>query len=154
MQPTPVAPLASNVVLDQNFVENRVAAMRAMGATNADPPLVRSPFLKNVKTGVILPWSPGLAEQRDIMVNCDAFGNTDPSYWMTTVNPEAYSDEEQATLMQSAMSAIQGYRQHELPISQPEMNQPVVFPNDAKSMDEYFAETNAAMVNRLDALLE
>lgn len=153
MQPTTVAPLSSGVVLDQNFAENRVEAMRAMGATNVDPPLPRSAYLKNTKTGLVLPWSLALAEQRDIMVNCDMYGNTDPAAWSQTVNPVAYDPSEQETLMQQAMSAIQGYRQHELPLPDATMNTPVVFPNDAKPLDEFMSDANAAIVNNLDAML-
>lgn len=154
MQPTTVAPLSGGVVLDQNFAENRVEAMRAMGATNVEPPLVRSAYLKNTKTGLVLPWTPGLAEQRDIMVNCDVNGNTDPAAWMPNVNPVEYNPAEQDALMQKAMTAISGYNQHEVPLPSAEMNQPVVFPNGARPLDEYMAESNAAVVDRLDAMLE
>lgn len=154
MRPTTVSPLPSGQVLDQNFALNRVDAMRAMGAKNVDPPLARSAFLKNINTGLILPWSPGLAEQRDIMVNCDASGNTDPSAWEAGVNPVEYSPTEQDALMQQAMTAIAGRREHEIPMPTREMNQPVVFPYGAKPLDEYMAETNAAVVDNLDAMLE
>lgn len=154
MQPTTVAPISGGVVLDQNFAENRIASMRAMGATNVDPPLARSAFLKNTKTGLVLPWSQGLAEQRDIMVNCDVNGNTDPVAWMNSVNPVEYNQAEQDALMQRAMTAISGRNAYEVPMPSTEMNQPVVFPNGAKPLEEHFAEANAAIVNSLDALLE
>lgn len=154
MQPTTVAPVPGAVVLDQNFAMNRVESMRAMGATNVDPPLARSAYLKNIKTGLVLPWTPGLAEQRDIMVNCDVNGNTDPAAWVSGVNHEAYSPEEQAELMQQAMTAISGHSQYEIPMPSTEMNQPVVFPHDAKPLDEYMAEQNAAVVDKLATLLE
>lgn len=154
MQPTTVSPLPSGQVLDQNFALNRVDAMRAMGAKNVDPPLARSPFLKNINTGLILPWSPGLAEQRDIMVNCDASGNTDPSAWECAVNHVEYSAAEQDALMQRAMTAIAGRREFEIPMPAQEMNPPVVFPHGAKPLDEYMAETNAVVVDNLDAMLE
>lgn len=154
MQPTPVAPLSSGIVLDQDFAANRVEYMRAMGAINIDPPLARSSHLKNIKTGLVLPWSPGLAEQRDIMVNCDANGNTDTAAWAGTVNPVGYTESEQDALMQQAMTAITGYRKHEVPMPSQEMNAPVVFPHSAKPLDEYMAEANAAVVNSLDAMLE
>lgn len=154
MQPTTVAPIDSGAVLDQNFAENRVAAMRAMGATNVDPPLARSAYLKNTKTGLVLPWSPGLAEQRDIMVNCDAHGNTDPAAWAVTVNPAEYTPGEHDALMQQAMTAITGHRQHEIPMPSQEMNAPVVFPQGAKPLDEYMAEANASIVSELEFMLE
>lgn len=154
MQPTTVAPIAAGAVLDQDFADNRIAAMRAMGATNVEPPLVRSPYLKNTKTGLILPWSAGLAEQRDIMVNCDAYGNTDPSYWTQTVDATPYNEAEQAALRQQVLREFGGYRQHEMIQPDVVMNAPVVFPEDAKPMDEYFSEANSAIINNLDALLE
>lgn len=154
MQPTTVAPVSGEVVLDQNFALNRVEAMRAMGAKNIDPPLARSAYLKNIKTGLVLPWTPGLAEQRDIMVNCDANGNTDAAAWANTVNPVPYDAHEQDVLMQQAMTAISDRRQHEVPMPSLEINPPVVFPYGARPLDEYMAETNAAIVNGLDAMLE
>lgn len=154
MQPTTVAPISGGVVLDQNFAENRIESMRAMGATNVDPPLARSSFLKNTRTGLVLPWSQGLAEQRDIMVNCDVNGNTDPAAWASSVNPVDYDPDEQNALMQQAMTAISGRNQYEIPMPSAVMNQPVVFPNNAKSLEEHFAEANAAIVNSLDAMLE
>lgn len=154
MRPTTVAPVSGGAVLDQNFADNRVEAMRAMGAKNVDPPLARSPFLKNINTGLVLPWSDGLAEQRDIMVNCDAFGNTDPAYWASAVNPEAYSKGEHDELMRQALGAIHGYQQHEAISPGVEMNQPAVFPEGAKPMDEYFAEANAAALDNMENLLE
>lgn len=154
MQPTTVSPIPTEQVLDQNFALNRVEAMRAMGAKNVDPPLARSPYLKNINTGLVLPWSQGLAEQRDIMVNCDASGNTDPAAWASSVNPVGYSPEEQDALMQQAMTAIAGRRQHEVLMPKQEMNAPVVFPHGARPMDEYMAEANAAIVDDLDAMLE
>ena len=36
IQPTPVAPVAQTIPLDENFAANRVEAMRAMGAKNVD----------------------------------------------------------------------------------------------------------------------
>lgn len=154
MQPTTVAPLSSNVVLDQNFAENRVEALRAMGATNADPPLVRSAYLKNIKTGLILPWTAGLAEQRDIMINCDVNGNTDPAAWMSSVNTVAYNQAEQDALMQQAMSSISGHWEYEIPMPAAAMNAPVVFPEGARPMDEFMAEANTAMINNLDDMLK
>lgn len=154
MQPTTVAPASPGTVLDQNFAENRVAAMRQMGATNVDPPLARSAYLKNTRTGLVLPWTPGLAEQRDIMVNCDEYGNTDPATWGGTVNPVDYSESEQAELMQQAMTSIAGHRQHEIPMPEAEMNKPVEFPHGARPLEEFMAEANAVIVNELDAMLE
>lgn len=154
MQPTPVAPVSSDAVLNQEFAAHRVEAMRSMGAKNMTPPLARSAFLKNIKTGLVLPWSEGLAEQRDIMVNCDADGNTEPEAWVDTVNPVAYDRKEQEALLQEAMSTVSGYRKHEILMPDSTMNAPVVFPHDSKPLDEFMAEKNAAIVAGLDAMLE
>lgn len=154
MQPTTVSPLPTEQVLDQNFAMNRVEAMRAMGAKNVDPPLVRSAYLKNIQTGLVLPWSQGLAEQRDIMVNCDAYGNTEPAAWLNSVNPVEYSPAEQDALMQQAMISIADRRQHEIPMPTQEMNQSVVFPYGAVPMDEFMSDVNTAIVDNLDAMLE
>lgn len=154
MQPTTVSSVPPDAVLNQEFAENKIEAMRAMGARNVDPPLARSAYLKNAKTGLVLPWSLGLAEQRDIMVNCDEYGNTDPSAWMATVNPVAYDPAEQDALMQQAMTSISGYRKHEIPMPDSTMNKPVAFPHDAKPLDEFMPEANAAMVDSLGIMLE
>lgn len=154
MQPTTVSPVPAGVVLDQNFALHRVESMRAMGATNVDPPLARSAYLKNTKTGLVLPWTPGLAEQRDIMVNCDAYGNTDPSTWADSVSVVDFNSNEQDALMQQAMTTIAGYQRHEVIQPEVKMNEPVVFPHEARPLDEYMADVNAAIVDNLDALLE
>lgn len=77
----------------------RIAYMKSMGAKNVDPPLVHSSHVKNVKTGLVLPWNEMLAEQRDIMVNCDAYGNTDPSAWMPTVIDGELSDDDRMDML-------------------------------------------------------
>lgn len=84
-QPQTVRQENPEVVLDEDFANNRVAKMRELGAKNAAPPLAPSTHLKNRVTGIIFPWTPALAEQRDILVNCDEFGNTDPSAWRGTM---------------------------------------------------------------------
>lgn len=84
-QATPVTPIPPEMVLDAENPEERYALMRKMGAKNMEPPLRPSSHLINPKTGVIYPWNPALAEQRDILVNCDAHGNTDPATWESTV---------------------------------------------------------------------
>lgn len=80
-QPRTVYQENPEIVLDEDFADNRVAKMRELGAVNAAPPLAPSTHLKNKFTGVIFPWSAALAEQRDILVNCDENGNTDPEAW-------------------------------------------------------------------------
>lgn len=154
MQPTPVRPAAAGVVLDQDFAADAIARMRAMGAQNVDPPLPRSAYLKNIKTGVILPWSIGLAEQRDIMVNCDSEGNTDPSAWTNTVMPDNYNPDEQTTLYNAARLSMAGYTQHEIPQARmPEPNASVELPHGAQHMEEFFAERNQELLGIMDAAL-
>lgn len=153
-QPTPVRQPATSIVLDESFAENRVENLRALGAQNTEPPLPRSAFLKNTKTGLILPWSLGLAEQRDIMVNCDAYGNTDPSAWMNTVNEQDYTPEEHAALMQAAYQAVQGHEVYTVPQAvAPVMNEQPELPHGAKHLQEFMADRNAAMVDNLEAAL-
>lgn len=102
-QPQPVRQENPEVILDEDFANNRVAKMRKMGATNAAPPLAPSTHLKNKVTGIIFPWTAALAEQRDILVNCDEFGNTDPAAWKNTM----LTDEQVAE--QSDLSKIAAY---------------------------------------------
>lgn len=104
--PTPVKSVDPATVLDADFAANKNEYMAAMGAKNIAPPLARSSHLKNVKTGLIFPWSPGMAEQRDLLVNCDASGNTDPAAWKATVNPEEYSEEERDAAIRMAYAQI------------------------------------------------
>ena len=74
------APRDAGAVLGMDESQ-RAAYLQSMGVKNAVPPLPWSPCLKNQKTGVILPWSAMLAEQRDVLVNCDEQGRTDPALW-------------------------------------------------------------------------
>lgn len=154
MQPTPVKPVAPSIVLDQDFAANAVAHMKALGAKNVDPPLSRSAYLKNIKTGLVLPWSAGLAEQRDIMVNCDANGNTDPSAWAHTVNPVMYTADERNALHEAALNAVKGYQQYETPPATPmEWNPPVEMPHGARHLDEFMAERNQELIDIYEAAL-
>lgn len=154
MQPTPVKPAPASIVLDQNFAAHAVEYMRAMGATNTEPPLPRSQFLKNIKTGLVLPWSAGLAEQRDIMVNCDAHGNTDPSAWASTVISSENSEIEQEALHDAAMQAVRGYTPHVVPQAEmPPPNAPVEMPHGAQHLDEFMAERNQELIGIMEAAL-
>lgn len=95
-------------IFDLNDNE-RIAYMKSMGAKNVDPPLVRSSHVKNVKTGLVLPWNEMLAEQRDILVNCDAYGNTDPSAWLPTVEIGEISEDERMELLHArSLNIAQG----------------------------------------------
>ena len=92
--------------LDDNA---RIAYMKSLGAKNVDPPLIRSSHVKNTKTGLVLPWNEMLAEQRDIMVNCDANGNTDPAAWLPTVEVGEISEDERMELLHArSLSVAQG----------------------------------------------
>lgn len=154
MQPTPVSAIPAKVVLDQQFAENSVAMMQAMGAQNVSPPLPRSAYLKNKNTGVILPWSAGLAEQRDIMVNCDANGNTDPAAWSHSVAPVGDKIAEREALHRAAEEAVLGYDKHTVPQAvPPELNAPVPLPHDAVFYDEYEPEKNQALLADMCAAL-
>lgn len=117
----------------------RVSAMKAMGAKNVDPPLVRSSHLKNAKTGVIFPWNEMLAEQTEIMVNCDANGNTDPAAWLPTVSAEDISEDERMEMLHArSLSVAQGAamtRGYEVPRPIPTQNQPI-FPEGVVAFDD------------------
>lgn len=72
--------------------DDMMGALESTGAMNSVPPLAHSSHLKNKKTGLVLPWNELAAEQRDIMVNCDAHGNTDPEAWAPTVVEDNEAD--------------------------------------------------------------
>lgn len=154
IQPTPVAPVAQTIPLDENFAANRVEAMRAMGAKNVDPPLPRSAYLKNTKTGVVLPWTQGLACMRDLMVNCDANGNTDPATWAHTVIQGDYSPEEQQALLDEAKKQfVQQAATYAVPVPQPAPND-APLPFNAEPMDHFFEKQSIAMLDKLALELE
>lgn len=82
--------------------EERAGFLEHLGVKNATPPLAHSPCLKNKKTGIILPWNPMLAEQRDILECCDEQGNTDPEAWQDKVQEDSSEDERE--LMAAALN--------------------------------------------------
>lgn len=82
--------------------EERAGFLEHLGVKNATPPLAHSPCLKNKKTGIILPWNPMLAEQRDILECCDEQGNTDPAAWQDKVQED--SSEDKRELMAAALN--------------------------------------------------
>lgn len=86
--------------------DEMLRALEQTGAMNSVPPLQRSSHLKNIQTGRVLPWNPLLAEQRDIMVNCDEHGNTDPEAWQSTVTDDDAARTEQEALYWEARQAI------------------------------------------------
>lgn len=77
----PLAGYDPRTIMDTPNEEARIALMRQLGVANVDPPLPHSPCLKNIKTGVVLPWNELLAAQRDLVVCCDENGNTDEAAW-------------------------------------------------------------------------
>lgn len=142
VQPQPVTQADPTIVLDQNFANNAMEEMRKLGAKNAVPPLAPSTHLKNTKTGLIFPWSAALAEQRDILVNCDEYGNTDPAVWKQTM----LSDQElpdQSSLMQQAYASLHKTRQENFMQSPPpQMNVPTQMPHGAQTLDKYLDSVN------------
>lgn len=157
LQPTPVSPVDPKIVLDENFANNRIAYMKSLGATNVDPPLPRSAFLKNIKTGVVLPWTPGLADQRDIMVNCDAEGNTDPVAWAASVDQRAYSPEEQQQLFDLAKAQlIKQVDKHRANMPQGSDAAPndTTLPYGAERMDVFLSRKSNESLDQMAQLLE
>lgn len=109
-KPQPIAGGPVNnysAVLDMENENERIALMKSMGAKNVDPPLPRSSHLINKKTGLILPWNEMLAEQRDVMENCDANGNTDPAAWMPTVIDRELTDDERMETLHAQGLAVE-----------------------------------------------
>lgn len=155
--PTPVKGVDPATVLDADFAANKNEYMTAMGAKNIAPPLARSSHLKNIKTGLIFPWNLGMAKQFDLMVNCDASGNTDPAAWQTTVNPEEYSEEEHDAAIRAAYAQIShnadtGRFQQGEPLAPQE---PQGFPEGVQTLESLrlSAESTAA-VSSLESALE
>ena len=62
--------------------DERIAELRDIGALNWEQePLDISPCVKIKKTGEVLIWNQSFAMRPDLCVNCDEYGNTDPSSW-------------------------------------------------------------------------
>lgn len=147
VQPQPVTQADPTIVLDQNFAINAVEEMRKLGAKNVAPPLAPSTHLKNIKTGLIFPWTAALAEQRDILVNCDENGNTDPAVWRQTMLTEQDLPD-QTDLMQQAYANLckpevrlpqcDGFMQ--APPAQ--INATGQMPHGAQTLDKYLDSVN------------
>lgn len=148
MQPTTVSHLPGEVILDQP-IEDTVAHLKAMGVRNTEPPLPHSAFLKNQKTGLILPWTIDLAEQRDIMVNCDANGNTDPAAWAASVVHEPYDALNNAALHRQA--TMQFASQTAPPVQAPPQLTPP--PPGTQTLEEYMAEKNAQLLDMYESAI-
>ena len=93
------------------YSEVRAGFLEHLGVKNSTPPLAHSPCLKNKKTGIILPWTPMLAEQRDILECCDEQGKTDPAAWQDKVQEDSSEDERE--LMAAALNEAT-YRQNKI----------------------------------------
>lgn len=93
-------------ILNERDSDARQQALHAAGAKNAVPPLPRSSHLRSKKNGIVFPWDPMLAEQRDIMECCDSTGNTDPAAWSSTVNEAEYTPAERDALLAEAQAVV------------------------------------------------
>lgn len=126
--------------------EERVNYLQHLGVKNATPPLEHSPCLRNKKTGLILPWNPMLAEQRDILECCDATGNTDPDAWKPLVIDESEVSDD---LMAAALAVATTQRKatsefvadhnssfHPTMAQTPQPEQTVAYGNEAVSYDQ------------------
>lgn len=94
----PLAGYDPKQIMDAPDEESRLALMQKLGVVNAIPPLPHSPCLKNIKTGVVLPWNELLAAQRDLVVCCDENGNTDEAVWGPKVVTGGPTNEELAIM--------------------------------------------------------
>lgn len=143
-------------ILNMQHDDDMMRALESVGAMNAAPALRRSSHLKNKNTGVVLPWNPLLAEQRDIMVNCDAAGNTDPEAWEPSVIEAEYTDDERDmdywearnTVVQEAMRLHTTYRRDPHETSIPIATRKV--PDDVMPLEEYYdsLEKQVAQLNK------
>lgn len=158
VQPQPVTQADPTIVLDQSFADNATAEMRKLGAVNAAPPLAPSTHLKNIKTGIIFPWSAALAEQRDILVNCDASGNTDPAVWKQSMLSEQNLPD-QSELMQQAYANLSKPQQPQgfMQAPPPQLNAPAEMPHGAQTLDKYLddiTQESAQTLVQLSQMME
>ena len=93
-------------ILNERDSDARPLPLPAAGATTAVPPLPRSAHLRSKKNGIVVPWDPMRAEQRDIMECCDSTGNTDPEAWRSTVNEAEYTPAERDALLAEAQATV------------------------------------------------
>lgn len=153
MQPQPVAQPTGSAIFDFQTDAERVAYMRALGAKNTEPPLVRSTHLRVKATGQVHPWNELMAEQSALVDNCDEFGNTDPDAWAPEVNQEEYDENEKLMLMAKAKAQMVAQREgkhmhsdHAVQGSpNPDVPLPMEYPNAAVPYDE---------IEKLVAMLE
>lgn len=96
---------ATEILLAQSEQE-RVDFMRGRGAKNVDPPLPRSSHLKLLRSGHVVPYNEMLAAQRDLVANCDQYGDTNPEAWMPTVVQDTELTEEEHIRIMQAQGAV------------------------------------------------
>lgn len=155
-KPTPISPADFKSFMDVDNPDVISAdKLGSAGVISALPLLPRSAFLKNKNTGVILPYSERLAQMRDIMVNCDINGNTDPAAWMPTVKAEGEYDEDmQSAALRIATNSIIGRKANDL-VNMGRQNDPqerampmgaMPFVN-AQSKPDSMTESSSAMID-------
>lgn len=118
----------------------RVAEAQRLGIRNAGPPLPKSSHLKVKLTGVVLPWNELLAEQKDLVLCCDAQGNTDPAAWRATVAIDTPLTEEQLALATAAHNAVVAQGEaiaNEYRVTEAVDTTPHSYPEDVMPLDEY-----------------
>lgn len=115
------------VYSESEAIDDIETSLREMGAVNAGEPLPLSPCLK--KKGSkdpkdIVVWNEIFAERKDILVNCDEYGNEDPATWQGR-GPTGYRNENNT---------------YEVPVQRPEqVVQPPYAPQYPESMKPYLA---------------
>lgn len=136
--------------------EQREAEAIRMGIKNAGPPLPRSSHLKIKATGVVLPWDDILAEQKDLVVCCDAEGNTSPADWSLTASfvapmtPEqeaAYAASQQIVAQQGQAMSSEYIAENAVTVK------PHEYPAGVQPLDEYLLSAQtAASIQSVQAL--
>lgn len=117
---TYTAPLQTTSQYDVSLLlslpeDQRLMAMKKLGAVNVEPRLPHSPALKVKKTGVIFPWLEILAEQTDKMVCCDLDGNEDEAVWGPKVINHEVSNRELTIMAQAQALQKQVVQQIQAP---------------------------------------
>ncbi len=107
-QPKPVQHETGAALFDIDNEDARIAYLKSLGAKNTEPPLPRSTHLKIISSGRVLPYEDILAEQRDLVQNCDQFGNTDPSAWSSQVDNTEIDPNAQRIAMARAQEMVLG----------------------------------------------
>lgn len=155
-RPTPVAQPDYSRILDAAAKGSLPEALQNAGAINADAPLPRSSHLKNIKTGIVFPYMERMAQMRDVMVNCDQFGNTDPAAWEPTVTEGVdYDPKEQAVLMQQALVNLEKRlttaQQATPPVNDPKARE---LPHGAEFFDRFsMNEDSVKAIDQLSAMI-